>query len=123
MALLVLAVGVSSCGSSTEPDLLSDDEQQGIVALVQEQGTKIDAPACQVEVLRIEDATTYGWASCTDTTSELTPAITRTAEAFPFRIDGNQLRKPSDGGSYQEEVRTIFPEDLWSAIVHYGSGS
>lgn len=120
-AVLAATFACTSCGSGSEPITLSDDERASIIDIVQEQGTVIDSPTCQVEVFRIEDSTTYGWATCAPDSQESADAAAQ-ADAFPFRIDGQELRRPSDGSDYEKDVKELFPEDLRSAINQHSTG-
>ncbi|MFJ2352515.1 hypothetical protein [Glutamicibacter sp. NPDC087673] len=121
-ATLVAAFAITSCGSGDEPITLSDDERTTIIDVVQEQGTVIDSPTCQVEVFRIEDSTTYGWATCAPDSQDSADTAAQ-ADAFPFRIDGQELRRPDDGSKYEEGVKELFPEDLRSAITQHSTGA
>ncbi|MGH3653060.1 hypothetical protein [Glutamicibacter sp.] len=121
-AILAVTFASTSCGSSNEPITLSDDERATIIDVVQEQGTVIDSPTCQVEVFRIEGSTTYGWATCAPDSQESADAAAQ-ADAFPFRIDGQELRRPDDGSKYEEGVKKLFPEDLRSAINQHSTGA
>ncbi|MGO4296188.1 hypothetical protein [Glutamicibacter sp. MCAF14] len=119
---LTVAFAITSCGLASEPTALSDEDQASIVELVQEQGTVIEAPTCSVEVFRIEDSTTYGWASCAPSSNESADAMAQ-VDAFPFRIDGQDLRRPDDGSKFDEDVKELFPEDLRSAINQHATGA
>lgn len=122
LSVLVLAFGTSACGAASEPEALSDDQQQAIVDLVQDHGTDFAAPSCQVEVFRIGDPATFGWATCTETQGP-NPAPAAQATAFPFKIAGSTVEKPGDGAQYLKDVHTMFPEDLWSALEQRNRGA
>lgn len=120
--ILAATFAVTSCGSDTEPISLSDQELADVVNVVQEQGTVIDGASCQVEIFRIEASTTYGWATCAPA-EESDPQAVAQADAFPFRIDGDKLRRPDEGGNYAKDVEKLFPEDLRSAINQHATGA
>ncbi|WP_313811707.1 hypothetical protein [Glutamicibacter sp.] len=122
VAALSVAVLATSCAASSQPDNLSDDEQQKIVKLVQDQGADISSPSCSVEVFRVEGKSTYGWASCTDSNSVAAGSGAK-AEAFPFKISGNKIQKPDEGSGYRKEVHKLFPEDLWNAVDQHSQGA
>lgn len=122
LSVLVLACGTTACGAASEPDALADDQQQAIVDLVQDHGTDFTAPSCQVEVFRIGDPATFGWATCTETQGP-GPAPATQAASFPFKITGDTVQKPEDGDRYLKDVQEMFPEDLWSALEQRHRGA
>ncbi|MFJ2619108.1 hypothetical protein [Glutamicibacter sp. NPDC087344] len=93
-----------------------------IVDLVQDQGTDFDAPSCQVEVFRIDDPNTFGWATCTETQKVEAQPVAQ-AIAFPFRITGDKVQKPADGKQFEQDVKKLFPEDLWTAVDQHQRGA
>ncbi|GAA1415531.1 hypothetical protein AUR04nite_21320 [Glutamicibacter uratoxydans] len=111
----------ASCASLSQPDTLSDDEQQKIVSLVQDKGADIPSPACNVEVFRAEGSDIYGWASCTDSESAASASNVK-AEAFPFKISGDKVLKPDEGSDYQKDVHQLFPQELWNAVDQHSQG-
>jgi len=119
--VLAISFAVTSCGSDNEPLSLSDQELADVVKVVQDQGTVLDSASCQVEVFRIEGSTTYGWATCTPTTEDASGTATQ-VDAFPFRLDGQELRRPEEGKNYQKDIEELFPEDLRSAISQHTTG-
>lgn len=120
VALVAVTFGLVSCADgSTEPLALSDDEQARLVDLVAKESSWINTPSCQVDVFRQDGDTTYGWATCaTDANVAETDDLSQ-AESYPFKAVGNTVTKPGDGSQYWEDVKEIFPEDLWSAIKQH----
>ncbi len=37
---------------------------------------------------------------------------------MPVRVDGDQVRKPVDGGGYADSVRRMFPPRLADIVLH-----
>lgn len=119
--MLAVTFAVTSCGSQTEPISLSDQELADVVNAVQDDGTVIDSASCQVEVFRIDGSTTYGWATCAPSSETASDAGAQ-VDAFPFRLDGQDLRRPDEGNNYQKDIDELFPEDLRSAISQHTTG-
>jgi len=119
--MLAVSFAVTSCGTGNEPISLSDQELADVVNIVQEHGTVLESASCQVEVFRIEGSTTYGWATCAPS-SEGASDTGAQVDAFPFRLDGEDLRRPDEGKNYQKDVEELFPEDLRSAINQHTTG-
>jgi len=119
--MLAVSFAVTSCGSDTEPLSLSDQELAEVVQAVQEQGTVLDSASCQVEVFRIDGSTTYGWATCAPASESASDSGAQ-VDAFPFRLEGKDLRRPDEGKNYQKDVDELFPEDLHSAINQHTTG-
>jgi hypothetical protein len=69
--------------------------------------------ACSVRILGMGDATTFAWGHCTFPTPETPEAGVSTV----YRIDGDQVRGPQDGAGYGDSLRSMFPEDLASAVL------
>lgn len=119
----VVTFGTIACSSGDVPPTLSDDERARLVDRVEEQSSWIESPSCQVEVFRQDGDTTYGWADCmTSASASASEQELLQGESYPFRIDGDQIRVPGDGGAYEEDLKEIFPEDLRAAIEEHSVG-
>lgn len=121
-AMLAATFALASCGSGSEPITLSDQDRAEIVGLVEDKGSAIEDGSCTIEVFRIEDDTTYGWATCVPPTVN-SESATAQIDAFAFRIDGDKLSRPGEGAKYQEDLDKLFPEDLHTAINQHATGA
>ncbi|QCY46629.1 hypothetical protein GcLGCM259_0873 [Glutamicibacter creatinolyticus] len=119
--MLTLATMISGCSDAVEPQAISDDEKQDLVAQI-EASTWVEDPTCSIEVFRQDGDTTFGWAECTNASNVDSGQIEQSAN-YPFKVQGETVTVPREGKQYQEDVKKTFPEDLWSTIEKYGGVS
>lgn len=74
---------------------------------------------CKVRLLGKEDSSSFAWASCAMTP---TADIRSGGVSMPVRVDGDQVRKPEDGGGYAESVKRMFPSRLADAVLQEPDG-
>ena len=69
---------------------------------------------CKVRLLGKEGSSSFAWATC-----DMTPTadVPSGGLSMPVRVDGDQVRKPADGGGYAESVRRMFPHRLADAVL------
>ena len=118
---LSLAALLAGCGSTAEPQSISDDERQELVNEIQQESW-VDNAVCTIEVFRQEADITYGWAECTNAATESAGQVEQSA-AYPFKIQSGSVTVPEDGSRYAEDIRKIFPEDLIPTIEQYSGAS
>ena len=67
---------------------------------------------CAVRILRIDGPTTYAWSTCKfrDASGVMSGV------SGPVRVEGTDVRSPTDGAGYDDSVRELFPAEIANAI-------
>ncbi|MEU4408398.1 hypothetical protein AB0F88_28090 [Streptosporangium sp. NPDC023963] len=70
---------------------------------------------CNVRLLGKEGSSSFAWATCSMTPTADVPSG---GVSMPVRVDGDQVRKPADGGDYADSVKRMFPHRLADRVLH-----
>jgi hypothetical protein len=116
--VLAAAAIVGCSGETFEPPARTPQvaAEEARVADLLEQRTRGAGPApdggCSVRILGIDRSTTYAWSTC----EFRDPSGMRSGVSGPIRVDGDDVRSPSDGSGYDDSVREMFPAAMAEAI-------
>lgn len=117
---IVVMVGMMS-GCSESPYQLPDRNTPAVQAEEKRLAARLPdkllwgSGTCKVRLLGKEGSSSFAWATC-----EMTPTadVPSGGISMPVRVDGDQVRKPADGGGYAESIKRLFPHRLADTVLH-----
>ena len=119
---MLTAAALAGCSGETfEPPARTPEvaaEETRVAARLEQHGRSTGFPhgvdgGCAVRILRIDGPVTYAWSTCMFRDA----SGAWSGVSGPVRVEGTDVRSPTDGAGYDDTVRELFPAEIANAIL------